>query len=114
MINDLNEPGELSVDERLKLLRKTRRRYLLNYLRTADEHVTVDELTGHIMTVENQEREGRLPDDHRRTIKIALHHTHLPVLAEHGAVKYDQRNGTVTLSDGPEITVLLDMISDRF
>lgn len=44
----------------------------------------------------------------RCRIRIALHHNHLPRLAEAGVVEYDDERGVVRLADSPGVADCLD------
>lgn len=39
---------------------------------------------------------GTVDEDHRRRVLLALHHNHLPKLADHGLLEYDPDAGIVT------------------
>lgn len=73
------------------------RRYVLYYLRTHSEGVSVDTLTA----VLAEELQGPSATAGRKTpeqIEIALHHTHLPKLADAGLITFDQNRQSIELA----------------
>lgn len=89
---------ELSMDALFDLLTDRRRRYLLYCLdQKVDAVVTVDELTAMLLDWERRMNAGTEEEtaDLERRIRIALHHRHLPKLADAGLVEYDPRSQTV-------------------
>lgn len=82
------------------VLANRQRRYICWYLHRSDTDVyTADELATELVKASN-------PSGDRRDLEIALHHTHLPKLAESGLVEYDARTTTVRVRD----TAVLDTI----
>lgn len=73
------------------VLSHQRRRYVLSYFRSADHDVVnladIAEWVG--------EREAASESDRAEAVAVALHHTHLPKLAEIGVIDYDARTETV-------------------
>lgn len=88
-----------------RLLADRRRRAALRYL---DRHesarpVSVSDVASHVIY---EERHPGAAADHgsvsaadRRSVELSLRHTHLPMLADAGAVEYDPRERTVSLTD---------------
>lgn len=54
------------------------------------------------------------PDD-RESVRVSLHHTHLPRLEREGFVRYDRETGRVELAEVPELleTVLARSLDQR-
>lgn len=89
-----SDGGYEPVDRLLTALSRRRRRQLLRYVR-ANEAVSVDELTEHIVDVrDDASTGGRGVESFDRT-KARLVHTDLPQLRDAGIVEYDHRRGTV-------------------
>lgn len=86
---DIDTPApaiSLSLNAMFELLAHHHRRDLLRFLIGADDRIaTVDEIATHLITQEAQ-RTGRQPGHDQ--IETALHHTHLPKLAEAGVIDY--------------------------
>lgn len=86
------------LDTVFDLLSNSRRRYLLYYLAEVDDDVVeLSAAVGAVGEYEATEPDagGRSP---REATRIALHHDHLPRLANAGVVDYDPRQGTVRLT----------------
>ncbi|WP_132059568.1 DUF7344 domain-containing protein [Halorussus amylolyticus] len=99
------------VDAAFGALADVERRHALYYLRV-EETTTLGELatvvTGWLRAREDG-ASAATPEDRRRTI-VGLHHTHLPMLADAGFVRYDPDSGEVALADIPDF---LDTALDR-
>lgn len=88
----------LGRDDLFDLLRNSRRREVLRYLRTQpDRRATVGEIAEHIAAKENGIDVNRLSSKQRKRVYIGLYQAHLPKLAELGVVEYDRNRGTATL-----------------
>ena len=83
------------LDTDFDLLRDARRRYLLYYL--CEMYGNAAELEAVANAVYKYETAGTDAAEHstRESVRIALHHIHLPLLADAGVVDYDTRQGTV-------------------
>lgn len=88
--------ADLSDDEQLQLLSNERRRAVLAVLAEAEVPLTVDEIAPAV--------ERRVPGNpHRRTVRVSLHHVHLPMLADLGVLEYDPDDHRVeALATGDE------------
>lgn len=75
-----------------------RRRYVLYSLDERDTDVAIDSLVDRIASVEAGASE-RVLDEHRERIATALHHAHLPRLADIGLIEYDQTTKTVAFGE---------------
>lgn len=75
-----------------------RRRHVLYYLDERDNDVAMDSLVDWIASMEVGASE-RVADEHRERIATALHHAHLPRLADIGVIEYDQAARTVTFGE---------------
>lgn len=90
--------SQTPLDCLFEVLTDQRRRYVLYYLDEADDPVvTVAELADHLCTWEREwdDRTAQSTDTHRENIRIALHHVHLPQMADRGLIEYDARSLTV-------------------
>lgn len=91
--NRRSESPRLTESERYRLLSDERRRALLDVLDGRSAPLHRDELASAVA-----EREAGGDDvaaDERRTIIMALHHNHLPRMADLGLVDYDRASGLV-------------------
>ena len=92
--------GELSRDEMFDLLRNSRRRDVLLYLDSLDDgQTTISDLAERIAAKENDSTVEEVTSDQRKRVYIGLYQGHLPRLAEHDIIEYDQNRGTVELLD---------------
>lgn len=100
-----------AVDAAFDALADERRRLALYYLR-GRESATLDELAT-VVSGWQQARApgtGRVTPDDREGVRIALHHVHLPRLADAGFVSYDADAREVTVDRIPHV---LDSVLDR-
>jgi hypothetical protein len=114
MIPLLNSPESLTafgetradaVDTALDLLANQRRRAVLEYLTEAGGTATLTELAVEIATRETRAEPNAISDHadvsprNRRAVRISLHHTHIPKLADADVIDYETETETVTLRD---------------
>ncbi len=71
---------------------------------------TVTEFEAAVNAVYTHETAGTDTDNHstREEVRIDLRHTHLPRLADAGAVDYDRRHGTIRFTDSPALEEWVD------
>lgn len=93
---DDSSPGsidsELAVSAVFKLLSHHRRRFIIQYLSTQTGTTPVSCVADQIALLE-----GEHTSDHYERICTGLIHTHLPMLADAGAIKYDHDREVVEL-----------------
>ncbi|WP_174811728.1 DUF7344 domain-containing protein [Salinadaptatus halalkaliphilus] len=94
------------LDDLLEVLKSERRRIVLNVLSEVQREESNDEVTVHardlarqVAAIEAGVESTAVGQTTRRKAAIGLYHTHLPVLAEHGIVDYDQQSKTVSTTD---------------
>lgn len=85
----------LSVDEVYHLLQNERRRLALRHLLRNGES-DLDAITDHVAATENDTAVEELNEQERKRVYISLYQSHLPALADHGVVDYDEDSGVVT------------------
>lgn len=56
--------------------------------------------------------EQRGPTADRETVRIRMHHSTLPKLADGGFIDYDARSGTVRYRERPDVERLLTLIAE--
>ncbi|WP_226479597.1 DUF7344 domain-containing protein [Natrinema amylolyticum] len=93
-----------AVDTAMELLADQRRRSLLNYLEETDGTATLTEVAVEIADQEAGAEPNAISDHDvsprdRRAVRISLHHTHIPKLANADVVDYDTETETITLTD---------------
>jgi len=94
-----SEQEELTQDVVFDILSSSRRRYVLFYLRQADEPVELNDLAEHVAAWENELPVEELSDQQRKRVYVSLYQTHIPKLDSIGLVDYDQESGLVELTD---------------
>lgn len=88
--------ARIARDDAFHLLKDDRRRAVLRYLASGhkDGPTPVSTLTAFVAAVEHEDGSTSVGEIRER-VHIALHHSHLPMLADHGVVDYDHEAGTV-------------------
>ncbi|WP_247010600.1 DUF7344 domain-containing protein [Halorientalis litorea] len=94
-----SEQEELTQDVVFDILSSSRRRYVLFYLRQADEPVELNDLAEHVAAWENELPVEELSDQQRKRVYVSLYQTHVPKLDSIGLVDHDQQSGLVELTD---------------
>lgn len=94
-----SEQEELTQDAVFDILSSSRRRYVLFYLRQADEPVELNALAEHVAAWENELPVEELSDQQRKRVYVSLYQTHIPKLDSIGLVDHDQDSGLVELTD---------------
>lgn len=88
-----------------KLLADHRRRVLLQCLRDTEAPMPISTLV-----TEVTQSDDRCPSTGTTDTEIALHHIHLPKLAETGIIEYDQSAQQATYTAPSQVDVLLDQM----
>ena len=86
-----------------KLLADHRRRVLLQCLRNTDASLSVSALVTELI-----QGDGREPSGRDVETEIAVHHIHLPKLADAGVIEYDQSAQQAAYSAPPQVDALLE------
>lgn len=103
----MSDANSVRLDEVFRVLADRRRRYVLYYFEETDETVaSLTELTDQLLTWENEWRDtDTVPDSqHRKKLRIELHHNHLPRLADTKLIEYDARSETVRQAEKGSFT----------
>ena len=91
-------------DSAHRCLADERRRRVLAFLRdTTNGIASLEELVAHVVAHED---DAPAPDS--ETVAITLYHVHLPMLADHGVIDFDERAGTVRYRPPAELARLID------
>lgn len=98
-----------ATNDPLGVLADERRRYVLSYFRNTDDDVAeLAELVGWVQAHETEREGGR-----RETVRIELHHNHLPKLADSSVIEYDARSGTVRYHGRAEHERMAALVDER-
>ena len=89
----------LSQDDVFEILKSSRRRYVLYYLRRDGPTVDLSTLATHVAAWEHNISSEELTTQQRKRVYISLYQTHLPTLDEAGLVNFDVDTGTIHLLD---------------
>ena len=101
-----------SLDSCLTLVADRRRRRLLNHLRhNGNGEASIDDLIDLLYQAETNHADGLQMS--RDNLAIQLHHTHLPMLTDHGVVEHDHERGTITYRPDEPIMTVLDGLPEE-
>lgn len=93
--DELDDGVDRSLDTVFHLLGDRRRRHVLACLAESEGELTLTELAEEVAAREGQASPGEVPDEDCRSVRLALHHNHVPRLAASGALEYDRDRGLV-------------------
>ena len=89
--------SELTKDEIFDLLKNSRRRTVIRYLRRNDGNSDLNDLAEHIAAKENDITVRELSSNQRKRVYIGLYQCHLPKMDSLGVIEYDKNRGTIKL-----------------
>lgn len=92
------DQSQITQDTVFDILSSARRRYVLYYLRQADEPVDINELARQVAAWENDVSVDELTDQQRKRVYISLYQSHIPKLDSLGIVEHDKDSGAVSLT----------------
>src|SRR6056297_974454 len=88
------------------------RRNLLHSIQKT-EKTTLEKLARDLVDTDEAQADGCEPREEIIEIKVALHHHHLPKMADAGAIDYDPDAGTITTNDATAVAYdFLDVSSN--
>ena len=90
---------EPSLDAIFGVLKNSRRRQVLRYLRENGSEATISDLAEHIAAAENGTTRNQLTSSQRKRVYVGLYQCHLQKMDEAGVVDYNQSRGHVELTD---------------
>ncbi|GGN88345.1 MULTISPECIES: DUF7344 domain-containing protein [Haloarcula] len=111
-----SEPDDLSLDLIFEILKNSRRREVLHYLRDldSDERVALGKLAEHVAAIENDTTMDALTSSQRKRVYVGLYQCHLPKMDDMGVVDFNQDRGHVALAPAAEhLMEYLDRPSDE-
>ncbi|WP_435064302.1 DUF7344 domain-containing protein [Halobaculum sp. EA56] len=93
----------LPLDVTFEILRNSRRRQVLEFLRgREDRTASISELAEHVAAIENDTTVDRLNAQQRKRVYIGLYQSHLPKMDDAGVVDFEQSRGRVELDPAAE------------
>lgn len=93
---DGREESIQSLDEAFELLAHTRRRLLLEVMRTYGEQLTLPDAAEEVAVRESGRSVADLSAERVANVYISLYHDHLPRLVDAGLLEYDQERDLVS------------------
>lgn len=96
---EVGAPAEPSLDIIFEILKNSRRREVIKYLREKGERVSLGELAEHVAAVENGITMKELSSSQRKRVYVGLYQCHLPKMDDVGVVEFNQDRGHVELTD---------------
>lgn len=103
----MESSNRASLGETFDLLAHPYRRYVLYYLRTHPGVVAIDTLTA-MLAAELGDQSKTVGGDTTEHIEIALHHLHLPKLADSGLITFAQDGKSIELDGITEHSRFID------
>lgn len=88
-----------AVTEAFSTLADARRRYILYYLAEQETPVAFERLVTRVATWRTDRPPDAVDDTTLGAVRTALHHRHLPKLADQGFITYQDDPGVVALTD---------------
>ncbi len=85
----------VAMDDVFGLLGNQRRRYVLKYLSTTNETITLSELAEQIAAWERGKDIAEITSKERERTYVSLYQCHLPKMAEVTAISYDKQRGEI-------------------
>jgi hypothetical protein len=102
------EKGEI-----FDLLKNSRRRSIIQYLRANDGYAELNDVAEHIAAEENDITVRELSSDQRKRVYIGLYQCHLPKMDTMGVVEYDKNRGTIELQESvSQLLAYMDPIDE--
>ncbi|KAA9396031.1 hypothetical protein Har1130_17025 [Haloarcula sp. CBA1130] len=88
-----------SLDVIFEILKNSRRREVLHFLRERDEQVSLGELAEHVAAIENETTTDALTSSERKRVYVGLYQCHLPKMDDIGVIDFNQDRGHITLTE---------------
>ncbi|WP_435177435.1 DUF7344 domain-containing protein [Halorussus sp. AFM4] len=111
--------GDSREERVVRLLADARNREVLSVLNDADEPLHIDELASRLVKRDSCVLSTSAYEDEYDRVRIALHHNHLPKLAEEGLVEYDagenvvaQRDHQASDPDWTDVELIDELLAD--
>lgn len=94
------EPRAASVsrDTIFELLSNSRRRFVIHYLRHAENPVQLTDLAGELAAWENDTTVDELTSQQRKRVYVSLYQTHVEKMNDAGVIDYDSEAGHIELT----------------
>ena len=101
---------ELPLDQTFEILKNSRRRETLRFLKSNGGETTLSEVAEHIAAIENDTTVRAITSAQRKRVYVGLYQCHLPKMDDTDVVDFDQNRGTIKL--GPNAAQLDTYLED--
>lgn len=102
-----------SLDTVFALLRDRRRRYLVSSLSGRESPASLTELATAVAASEDDAERDEVATERIEAVAAALHHNHLPKLADAGFIAYDAETKTVTPTRVGDLSPFVEVSDGR-
>lgn len=103
-------PNPPVLDDVFEILKNPRRRQVLLYLHSQQSTAAVGDLADQIGGWENDKEPRLLTSKERKRVYVSLYQSHLPKMADVGAISYNKARGTV--ETGPYLQSFLEYLPE--
>ncbi|MEF8973309.1 MAG: hypothetical protein V5A15_00350 [Haloarcula sp.] len=97
--DETDETDGPSLDLVFTILKNSRRRKVIEYLRQRDERSRMGDLAEHIAAIENDTEPRMLTSKQRKRVYVALYQCHLPTMDDADVVDFDADRGTIEFGE---------------
>lgn len=105
-IDESHSPGgetvpdtdSLPLDQVFEVLKNSRRREVLKYLKNREGSVSLSDLAEHVAAIENDTTVRALSSSQRKRVYVGLYQCHLPKMDDMDIVNFDQNRGRIELA----------------
>lgn len=109
------QAGALAPETAFELLSHSRRLGLLECLKDHDETLGLTDASEAVASAVEDKPVQEIEADTVKQISMALYHSHIPRLEEHGIVDYDQERDLVRLTDrGHQLAEYMNRFKDSY
>lgn len=96
-VEEPEEGYDLPLDQTFEILKNSRRRETLQYLKEHGGEATLSEVAEHIAAIENETTVQAISSTQRKRVYVGLYQCHLPKMDDTDVVDFDQNRGTIEL-----------------
>ena len=94
----MSDTESLPLDQVFEVLKNSRRREVLKYLKGRDGSVSLSDLAEHVAAIENDTTVKALSSSQRKRVYVGLYQCHLPKMDDMDIVNFDQNRGRIELA----------------
>lgn len=102
--SDTEAGYDLPLDQTFEILKNSRRRETLRFLKANGGETTLSEVAEHIAALENDTTVRAITSAQRKRVYVGLYQCHLPKMDDTDVIEFDQNRGTIEL--GPNAAQL--------